>query len=85
MMAETYNRPSRQVILNYNRAKSGSLKLAKVQTENQQRRVREIRRGTIGDHTIHMPQRQMIGPSPVLERRCETVIIKLLIPALKAS
>lgn len=41
---------------------------------------------SIGAYTIHMPQRQFIptqaSPSPILNRRCEKVILKILIANL---
>ena len=76
------NIPSRGAILNY-RGVNGKLKLSKTQNEGQQRRITAQRRGTIGAHTIHMPQRQMIGNSPILTKRCETVIVRKVTAALK--
>ena len=68
------NRPSRGAILNYTGI-NGKLRLAKTQTEYQQRRITAQRTGTIAAGTIKMPQRQMIGKSPVLTQRCQKVLV----------
>ena len=78
------NIPARNSIMNF-KGKPGSLKLAKVQNEGQQRRVKQIRRATIGGYTIHMPQRQMIGPSPVLTKAAQKALIKLLKDHIKTN
>ncbi len=57
--------PYREVILSYT-GKPGKLKLAKTNTQNQQRKVTTIRRSSIYHHTTTMPQRQFIGSSSVL-------------------
>jgi phage gpG-like protein len=75
------NHASRGAILNYTR-KGGKLRLGKVQTESQQRKIKEIRRATIGAHITKMPKRQFMGPSPVLNRACERAIIDILKPVL---
>lgn len=68
----TINMPSRSVILSYRGAKGGKLKLARRGTGTQQRRA------TVGAHVIRMSKRQFIGPSPVLDRACEKVILKII-------
>lgn len=73
---------TRGVILNFRQARGGKLKLTKVQTEMQQRRVSTIRRATVGDHTTKMPKREFAGESPVLSRMCEKAIITIVKPAL---
>jgi phage gpG-like protein len=69
--------PYRTVILSY-KGKPGALKLAKTNTESQQRRVTTIRRSSIYNHVTKMPQRQFIGDSPILTQRCEHAIIQIL-------
>ena len=76
------NIPSRGAILNYT-GPNGKLKLAKTQTQAQQRRTTAQRRGTVPAHGINMPQRQMIGDSPVLTKRCQTMIIRKATDAFK--
>lgn len=73
---------SRSVILSYATAEGGKLRLAKTQTQAQQRQISAIRRGTIGDHTTNMPQRQFLGDSPVLQKSCEKAVLKILKTAL---
>jgi len=75
--------PYREVTLSY-RGKEGSLKLAKTNTQNQQRKVTQIRRSSIYNHTTHIPQRQFIGTSPVLTQKCEGFIITTLTNTLKS-
>lgn len=68
--------PYREVILSYRTEKGGKLKLAKTNTQNQQRQVTALRRSSIYNHVTKMPQRQFIGTSPVLTKACEGIIIK---------
>lgn len=58
--------------------KGGKLKLGKVGTINQQRKISTIRRATIGAHESHMPKRQFMGPSPVLSARITEMLRKEL-------
>ena len=73
--------PSRSVILSFKNAKGGRLKLGKTQTENQQRKISQLRRAAVGEHSVKMPQRQMIGNSPVLTERIEKILLRILTPA----
>ena len=79
--------PYREVVLSY-RGKTGALKLTKTNTETQQRKVTALRRSSIYNHITHMPQRQFMpitqSDTPVLTRRCESVIIRKLTTALKS-
>jgi phage gpG-like protein len=52
------------------------LRFGKVQTINQQRGIKFIRRATIGAHTTKMPKRQFMGPSPVLSSRIKEMILR---------
>lgn len=72
------NKPSRSVILNYSTKKGGKLRLSKVRTENQQRQIKQIRRATIGSHTVKMKERKFIGESPVLSSMCQEAALKIL-------
>ncbi len=71
--------PSRSIILSYRGAKGGKLRLAKTRTEAQQRRTKEIRRATVPEHTVRMPQRRFMGPSPVLSNMCEKAVLQVII------
>ena len=79
--------PYREVIMHYTSHKAVDyemtgrkiLKLAKHTTETQQRKVKEIRRSSVSNHITKMPKRQFAGTSPVLTRRCEKTILKVLI------
>ena len=66
--------PSRQAILSFKGAE-GSFKLAKTQTESQQRKITTLRRGTIGAHVTHMPRRHFLGPSPVLDEQIKELLV----------
>jgi phage gpG-like protein len=80
----TINHPGGNAILNF-RGKKGKLRLTATQTETQQRRVKQIRRASIGAHTITMPRRQFIGPSPVLTRRCKKALNRILLEEIKKT
>ena len=74
----TITHRSRDVILSYRNAEGGKLRLAKTTTQSQQRQVTQLRRATIAEHTTTMPKRQFMGDSPVLQKRCEKAILKIL-------
>jgi len=78
--------PYREVILSFRGAKGGKLKLAKTNTEAQQRKVTQLRRSSIYNHVIKMPKRQFMPvtatDSPVLTERCTGIIIKKITEAL---
>jgi phage gpG-like protein len=67
----TISHPARDTILNFTEHKGidyeihgkKSMRLAKVQTINQQRGIKAIRRATIKEHTTTMKKRQFIGNS----------------------
>jgi phage gpG-like protein len=69
--------PEHSAILNFT-GQEGKLKLGKVRTIGQQRKIKEIRRATVGAHTGVMPKRQFMGPSPVLTARLKEMIGKEL-------
>lgn len=69
----------RTTILNYTKKKTGKLRLSSVRTESQQRKITDIRRGTIGMHITNMPKRQFIGNSPVLNNEVETAIANIIL------
>lgn len=69
--------PSRSIVMNYS-SKDGRLRLSRVRTQEQQRKITTIRRASIGAHNFNMTKRQFIGPSPVLNRRCEAAILTIL-------
>lgn len=74
--------PQRSYNLSYRHAKGGKLRLTKTSTENQQRRVKEQRTGSIYAHSYKMKKRQFIGESPVLSRACEKAVLKIIIARL---
>ena len=67
--------PERETILNFDRTpEHGPWRFGKVRTINQQRGIKAIRRAHVGAFTIHMPKRQYMGPSPVLDKRIAQII-----------
>jgi len=67
------NHPSRAVILSYQK-KGGKLKLGKTKTESQQRKITEIRRGTVPAYTQRMPKRQFLGNTAELHGQLKRLI-----------
>lgn len=55
----------------------GKLNIVKQTSGTQKRRIRQVRRGYLGDVT-HMPKRQFIGPSPVLTQRCQLSLVRII-------
>lgn len=78
--------PGGQRILNFDRTpKNGRWRFGKVQTETQQRRIKQIRRATVAGYTIHMPERRFIGNSPVLTKRCRKALTTLIQEEIKRT
>lgn len=73
--------PYRTVDLYYTK-KGAKLKLAKLQTQSQQRKATEVRHSSISNHTTKMPKRQFMGDSPVLQKSAREALIKILTTAL---
>ncbi len=78
----TINMPSRSVILNFRNARGGRLRLGKVLTEAQQRKITQLRRATVPAHSISMPARTFAADSPVLRAMAEKAVITILIRRL---
>lgn len=79
----TINHPARESIMNFARSKSGGLKLGKIQTIGQRKRIVAQAKAQIGAHTTTMPQRQFIGNSPVLNNRISPMVIKEILNEFK--
>lgn len=71
----TIKHTSREHIMNFGRKKGGGLQLAKIQTIAQRKKIVAQAKTTIGAHETHIPKRQFIGYSPVLNDRIEPMII----------
>jgi phage gpG-like protein len=68
-------------ILNFTR-KKGKLLLTKAGTQAQQRNVTTVRRYITPRYNIYIPRRRFMGPSPVLTKACEKVILDKLLTRL---
>lgn len=68
----------RETTLNFTHDREGKMHLGKVRTISQQRKIKDIRRATIGAHEHHMPKRQFMGPSPVLDKQLVEMLRKEL-------
>lgn len=80
------NIPGREQILNFDKTpKNGKWRFGKVQTENQQRKIKQIRRATISGYTVKMPKRQFIGTSPILSARCRKELKRILKEEIKKT
>ena len=65
----------RQQILSFARSKGGGLRFGKTRTAKQRASIVAQNKATIGPFTVHMPRRQFIGDSPVLNTRITEMIV----------
>lgn len=79
----TIHHPERSGIMNFGRAKRGGLKLGKIQTLGQRKRIVAQAKFTMGAHDTQMPKRQFIGYSPVLNKRVEPMVIAEILKTFK--
>lgn len=79
----TIQHQAREAIMNFRRSKSGGLKLAKIQTLNQRKKVVAQNKHTIPAHNTKMPKRQFIGYSPVLNDRIAPMVIQEILNEFK--